>query len=145
MSESAVPASEPTIPEYDSSPDWPFALLLVLSFLILDSVERSVQIVQGLIQGASVWPAFVLGLWVAMNTLLILLLFLRTTAGRLWTIVVFLIHMVYTGFHVIYERPHLWLSLDEIQQSRLLATLMIDALILHCMFRQDVAELLCES
>lgn len=123
----------------------PFALLIIFCFLTIDSCERAYEAIDFLLHSeAPMWRAIVFGLWIATNVLLILLLYLKTFAGRLWTMVVFGIHLVYLCFHIVSEDKLLWLSLGEWGQSRVLLTMAIDAWILHLVSRQEVKDHLIE-
>jgi len=123
----------------------PFALQIVFCFLVLDSLERIYEAIQFLLHTENQsWRVIVFGLWVATNVLLILLLYLKTFAGRLWTLVVFGIHLVYLGFHVVSEDKLLWLSLGEWGQGRILLTMAVDAWIMHLISRQEVKDYLIE-
>jgi hypothetical protein len=124
---------------------FPFALQIILCFLALDSIERIWEAIQFLVSSdGDSWRVIVYGLWVATNVLLILLLTLKTFAGRLWTLVVFGIHIFYLGFHIVSQNKLLWLSLDEWSQGRILMTMLIDAWLMHLVSRQEVKELLTD-
>jgi hypothetical protein len=127
------------------NPPLPFALQIIMSFLVLDSLDRIYDAVHLLVyETGDSWRAAVFGLWVATNVLLLLLLLLRTFAGRLWTLVVFGIHMFYIGYHLIATDKLLWLSLNEWGQTRIFVTLAIDAWIMHLISRDDVKDYLIE-
>ncbi|MDF1660678.1 MAG: hypothetical protein P1V97_02845 [Planctomycetota bacterium] len=139
----SAPKLESKAEAEESSP--PFALLIIFCFLTIDSLERAYEAIDFLLHSeAPMWRAIVFGLWIATNVLLILLLYLKTFAGRLWTMVVFGIHLFYLGFHIVSENKLLWLSLGEWGQSRVLLTMAIDAWILHLVSRQEVKDYLIE-
>lgn len=131
----------------ESSPELPFAVKFIVLFLGVDILERLGWIVTVLLDDGSTLPRTVLAfsaLWVATDGLLILLLTLRTYAGRIWTILLFSIHIIYVVFQLIHERPFLWVSLDGLGQARLFVTVGIDALILHLVSTQAARDVLVE-
>jgi len=124
----------------------PFALKLIIAFLALDAIERLGQVVVLILASdeAGFVQAFVVGLWIFIDLLLIFLLWLRTSAGRLWVMVVFAVHILYVAFLLTEEASGLWLSQDVLGRGRLLLTLGIDALGMHLAARPEVAEFLTE-
>lgn len=138
-----APELESNVDAEESSP--PFALLIIFCFLTIDSLERVYEAIDFLLHSeAPMWRVIVFGLWIATNVLLILLLYLKTFAGRLWTMVVFGIHLLYLGVHIVNEDKLLWLALGEWGQTRILLTMAIDAWILHLISRQEVKDYLIE-
>lgn len=137
--------SAPKLEEDLDAEPLPFALVIIFCFLTIDSLERAYEAVDFLMNSdAPSWRVVVFGLWIATNVLLILLLYLKTFAGRLWTMVVFGIHLVYLAYHIISEDKLLWLSLGEWGQTRVFLTMAIDAWMLHLISRQEVKDYLVE-
>jgi hypothetical protein len=123
----------------------PFALKIVICFLILDVAERLIQMGLLFFQNEIPWTLiFVFCLWIFIDVLLIALVVFRTTAGRIWVLIVFGVHLFYVGYTMIHESPSLWLGLDAWDQTRILSTLAIDALGMHLCCREDVSEYLTD-
>lgn len=109
---------------------------LIVCFLGLDALERAVELglwLRGLHAGLSAPRSStppnlpVLGLWIAVDLLLILLLTMRTRAGRLFTTVIFLLHAFYLAHVLVHTDPTLWLYMSGWGRARLAITLAIDA------------------
>jgi hypothetical protein len=114
----------------------PFGARLVVCFLAVDALQRAVEVGTYLRQasGALHPPATatapnlpVLGLWVAVDVLLVLLLLMRTTAGRLFSAAVFVLHAFYLAHILTVSDPTLWLYMSDWGRVRLALTLFLDA------------------
>lgn len=125
-------------------PAMPFAVKLVVVFLLMDALERSIGAVGDWLHSPGWIPLIVAGLWIVTDGLLILLIGLQTFAGRLWTQVIFAIHMFYLGYSIIHDEPLLWFTMSAWGQTRLLLTMAIDGLLIHLVSRSDSKAYLCD-
>lgn len=110
-----------------------FLWKLLVCFLFADALERSVELVvqlQGLwrLEAGSPyapwWP--VSAFWVLTDVLLGTLLALRTDAGRLWTIAVFIIHLAFAGHMMAIKHPELWVYMSPLERVRVGFTGVVD-------------------
>jgi hypothetical protein len=81
-------------------------------------------------------------IWVVVNPLLVLLLWLRTTWGRLWSQVVFGIHFLFMAYSVAVSHPELWIYLGSAGRLRLVATLVLDLAVIAYLFSRQAREAL---
>lgn len=124
----------------------PFGVRLVVAFLGLDALERAVELGTWVhayrtsigVPPSSTSPNFpVLGLWIAVDVLLVLLLLMRTQAGRLFAAAIFVLHGVYVAHVLIASDPMLWLYMSDWGRGRLALTLFLDvALFVYLLGRQ---------
>lgn len=118
-----------------ASPPAPFGVLVLLAFLSLDGLERAVEL------GAWLWSRHasaaprayavnlpVFGLWAIVDALLVLLLVMRTRAGRWFCVVIFLLHAGYLTHVLAGTNPELWIYLGALGRLRVAATAAIDLL-----------------
>ena len=118
----------------------PFVWRLLMAFLLLDGLERLSELVL-FAAGLKGWIAYqpspfapnlyVSGLWVLVNLLLASLLILRSQAGRLWTLGIFVIHTFYLGHSLAIKFPTLWVYLGDLGRSRILLTAVVDVLAIY--------------
>lgn len=135
----------------EALPPLPFGVRLVVAFLALDAVERVVELGRWIhafrtsigIPRSSTAPNFpVLGLWVSVDVLLVLLLLMRTKAGRLFSAAIFVLHGVYVAHVLIVSDPMLWLYMSDWGRARLALSLFIDAGALVYLLGREASEAL---
>lgn len=131
----------------------PFALKVLVCFLAFDALERTGGLVLWALQRAQ-GPELTtsefdpngpigltsLGLWIMVDLLLIVLVLLRTWWGRVWTSMIFGIHLGYLVWVLVVSKPQLWLYLDDVGRGRMAATLAIDLLALVYLVTSDSAR-----
>ncbi|MCO5171918.1 MAG: hypothetical protein M9894_36930 [Planctomycetes bacterium] len=114
----------------------PFVVQVVVAFLVVDALERAVELVSWIqafrsslgVPRTSTTPNFpVLGLWVAVNVLLVFLLVMRTRAGRLFTAGIFALHAFYLAHVLVVSDSIVWLYMSDWGRARLALTLFVDA------------------
>ena len=125
---------------------FPFAVKVVLAFLALDALERVAQTLSlSFFQAEPDFvQAFVVALWIFIDLLLIFLLWVRSSAGRLWVLIVFAVHLLYVAQLISSDASPLWLSQDDFGRARLLLTLAIDGYGMHLISRPEARAFLCE-
>jgi hypothetical protein len=139
--------------DIDAAPRDPFPLgvKLVVAFLCLDALERAVELGAWIRAAASVIgtprtstaPNFpVLGLWVAVDILLVMLLLMRTKAGRLFTAAIFVLHAFYVAHVLVVSNPALWLYMSDWGRARLAVSLFLDAVAVTYLFSSQASEAL---
>lgn len=115
-------------------PRAPFGVLVLLAFLSVDGIERAVELGAWLwSRHASAAPARayavnlpVFGLWAIVDALLVLLLVMRTRAGRWFCVVIFLLHAGYMTHVLAGTNPELWIYLGTLGRLRIAVTAAID-------------------
>lgn len=129
----------------------PFGVRVVVGFLGLDALERVVEL--GLwiyafrtsigIPRSSTPPNFpVLGLWIAVDVLLVLLLLMRTKAGRLFAAAIFVLHGLYVAHVLTVSDPMVWLYMSDWGRGRLALSLFIDTGLLVYLLGREASEAL---
>ena len=118
----------------------PLGVRLLVAFLLVDALERIVELALGVaglrilgpmagLQGGPL-PTFAINVilpsWIVIDVLLAALLLLRMEAGRLWSIAAFALHLIYLAQFLVYHSPHLWMTLEFRGRISLMATLVID-------------------
>ena len=126
----------------------PWAVQLILCFLLFDSAERLVELVMVFSQSLAdtglggptpyrpgIAELLPLAIWVAVNPVLATLLWLRTAFGRVVTQVMFVIHLFgWIARDVAIIRPELWVYLDDTSRIRLIVTIVIDVAVVFYLF-----------
>lgn len=129
----------------------PFGVRLVVAFLGLDALERAVELGTWIhafrtsigIPPSSTPPNFpVLGLWIAVDVLLVLLLLMRTKAGRLFAGAIFVLHGLYVAHVLTISDPMVWLYMSDWGRGRLALSLFIDAGLLVYLLGAEASEAL---
>ena len=129
----------------------PLAVRVVIAFLCIDAIERAVELGIWIraAQGAVVYPHTstppnfpVLGLWIAVDILLVLLLLMRTKAGRLFTAAIFVLHAFYVAHVLVVSDPTLWLYMSDWGRGRLAITLFLDAVAVSYLLNSQAATAL---
>jgi hypothetical protein len=129
----------------------PLGVRLVVAFLGLDALERAVELGSWLREASatigaprtSTAPNFpVLGLWVAVDVLLVMLLLMRTKAGRLFTAAIFLLHAFYVAHLLVINNPTLWLYMSDWGRGRVALSLLLDAIAVTYLLGQQASEAL---
>lgn len=116
----------------------PFLLKVLVCFLLLDGVERIVELLRWVQNQPDVpvlapspyypnIPATLL--WVVVHMLLAALLLLRTWWGRVWTQAIFLIHIVFVGHGVVLRHPEVWVYMSQEGRVRVLLTIILDIVV----------------
>ncbi|MCA9300616.1 MAG: hypothetical protein KDA28_16210 [Phycisphaerales bacterium] len=130
---------------------WPFLLKVVLCFLVIDEVERIVELTswvlaQGDALNANVSPYFpkrpLLVLWILVDLLMVTLLALRTLWGRILVQVIFGMHIAYVGLWIALEHPEAWLYMTDLTRVRVLATVVLDLCAIAVLFGPASREFL---
>ena len=144
----------PATKAFSSRPEsLPFPLKVLICFLAFDAFERTGGLLMWALQRAQ-GPELTtsefdpngpigltsLGLWIMVDLLLIVLLLLRTWWGRVWTFMIFGIHLSYLAWVLVVSKPQLWLYLDGTGRARLATTLAIDLLALVYLATSDSAR-----
>lgn len=106
----------------------PFGVKLLVCFLLLDAARRGVELVWVRPEIPASYSIAVFILWAVIDLLLGLLLVLRTRAGRYWTQAILAVHVLYLGYTLAVEKPHLWLALAPLVRGRVVATVLLDGL-----------------
>ena len=83
-----------------------------------------------------------LGLWVAVDVLLVMLLLMRTKAGRLFTAAIFVLHAFYVAHVLVVSDPTLWLYMSDWGRARLALSLFLDALAVTYLMSSQASEAL---
>lgn len=131
--------TSPAIHQTSASP-LPFGVRLLVAFLLVDALERVVELVLGVagirglgpmagIQGGPLPTTaihVILPSWIVIDVLLAALLLLRMDAGRLWCIAAFALHLIYLAQFLVYHSPHLWMTMGLSGRFSIMATLVID-------------------
>jgi hypothetical protein len=142
---------EPDASHHEELSPLPLGARLIVCFLGADSIERAIELglwLRGLSAGlttprSSTPPNLpVLGLWIAVDLLLILLLTMRTRAGRLFTTVIFALHAFYLAHVLVLTDPTLWLYMSDWGRARLAITLALDATAILYLLSPQAAEAL---
>lgn len=115
-------------------PPTPFGVQVIVAFLVLDGLERAAELGHWLwvTRGAAQPPAAyavnlpVFGLWAVVDALLVLLLVMRTRAGRWFSVVIFALHAGYLTHVLSGVHPELWIYLGTLGRVRVAATGLID-------------------
>lgn len=129
----------------------PLAVRVVVAFLCIDALERAVELGAWIraAQGSVTYPHTstppnfpVLGLWIAVDVLLVLLLLMRTKAGRLFTAAIFVLHAFYVAHVLVVSDPTLWLYMSDWGRGRLAITLFLDAVAVSYLLNAQAASAL---
>lgn len=129
----------------------PFGVRLVVAFLGLDALERAVELGTWIyafrtsigIPRSSTPPNFpVLGLWIAVNVLLVLLLLMRTRAGRLFAAAIFVLHGLYVAHVLTVSDPMVWLYMSDWGRGRLALSLFLDVGLFVYLMSREASEAL---
>ncbi|MCW8140527.1 MAG: hypothetical protein KIT58_16635 [Planctomycetota bacterium] len=113
----------------------PFVVQVVVAFLVVDALERAVELASwvhafrsslGIPRTSTVPNVPVLGLWVAVNVLLVFLLLMRTRAGRLFTAAVFVLHAFYLAHVLVVSDSIVWLYMSDWGRARLALSVFVD-------------------
>ena len=131
--------ASPAISQTSASP-LPLGIRLLVAFMLVDALERIVELALGIaglrslgplagLQGGPL-PSFAINVilpsWIVIDVLLAALLLLRMEAGRLWCMAAFALHLIYLAQFLVYHSPHLWMTLGFSGRFSLMATLVID-------------------
>ena len=133
----------------------PFAIKLILCFLLLDAAERVYELIVILTSSsteslggptpyapslATLFPHMV---WIAINPVLAVLLYLRTSFGRIVTQVMFTLHLLaIIAPDVTITRPEIWLYVDDGARVRLLVTVIVDVAVIAYLFSAQARKAL---
>ena len=129
-----------------SQEEMPFSLKLSCLFFSFDGLKRSLLLCLLLVYGAEGGIQIMVfhGLWICTDALLLVLIGLRANAARYWLILVLLVHGVYLLSHIALRQPLLWVTLGSVGRLRLVAALVIDAILIHFMLRESARDYLVE-
>lgn len=124
------------ITDSDASHRPPFGCQLVLGFLVLDALDRVIELGRWLWAyhqttlsqplGSHAVNIPVFGLWILVDILLAILLVLRTRFGRWFTVVIFGLHAGYLAHVLGWTSPELWMMVGSWGRGRVALTLVID-------------------
>lgn len=129
----------------------PFGVRLVVAFLGLDALERAVELGTWIyafrtsigIPPSSTPPNFpVLGLWIAVDVLLVLLLLMRTRAGRLFSAAMLVLHALYVAHVLVVSDPMVWLYMSDWGRARLAISLFVDLGLFVYLIGREASEAL---
>ena len=129
----------------------PFVLKLLVCFLVLDGLERVVELVmwaQALPDVPELAPSPYYPnipatlLWVVVHMLLAILLLLRTWWGRVWTQAIFIIHILFIGHGIVVRHPEIWVYMSPFARSRLLFTVLLDLTAVFYLFSDQARRTL---
>ncbi|RMG16170.1 MAG: hypothetical protein D6731_06815 [Planctomycetota bacterium] len=121
----------------------PWAVRLVFLFLLVDAGERVYELIAlaraggaSVLAGAHSYGPSVpnLLIWVLVEPLLAVLLWFRTTWGRVWTQVVLAIHAGFLVVQLSLSHPEIWLYLEDTARLRLALSPLVDALLIALLF-----------
>lgn len=129
-----------------SQEEMPFSLKLSCLFFSFDGLKRSLLLCLLLVYGNEGGIQIMLfhGLWICTDALLVVLIGLRANAARYWLILVLLVHGVYLLSHIALREPLLWVTLGSAGRLRLVAALVIDAILIHFVLRDSARDYLVE-
>jgi hypothetical protein len=145
-SEGAADPAKPDVPPAPPAQDdaarrpatahMPFALRLIIAFLVIDSLERAVELgvwwrsqpSMGQLVGLYMPNVALLGLLSIVDLMLVLFMLLRTAVGRWFGVLIFGFHIAYLVWDVSSAHPELWLYASAWGRARIPLTVGIDSI-----------------